>query len=251
MDDNAQDDRARQNEDIRGIARWTRRYAQNRTLVFIVFELVFLAGAALMGGLSILGAWAHKTGHDPLAVGAIIALVGFVVWWVWFSFVGAARLQPRITERLYRGEGQVSIGAPGEKLGCPSCPRWVVPVFVLCVLGHTVATYLDVTPIRYQQPISALYCVPFLSYLSVRMGKAGSPFMLLWPALYGLHAVLIVAGAPVYFERVEALNMLLPIVGYGIVAGVAGHVYSRVALRRLRALARSATAADEERGAGL
>jgi len=251
MDENAEDDRARKNEGVRGIAGWARTYARNRTLSVAVAMVAFLGGCALFGGLSLLAAWAYKAGHSLLAAGAIAALAVFAVWWIWFCFVGAARLLPRVTERLYRTEGQVSIGAPREgEQGCPPVSLWVALVFSLCVAASVVLGVLDITPIRYMQPISALYCVPFLCYLSARIGKAGSPFMLLWPALYGLHAVLIVAGAPVYFERWEALNMLVPVAGYGLLAAVAGHVYSRVALRRLRALAQSPTLADEERGAG-
>jgi len=33
--------------------------------------------------------------------------------------------------------------------------------------------------------------------------------------------------------------MLVPVVGYGVIAGVAAHIYSRYALRRLRTLATS------------
>ena len=65
--------------------------------------------------------------------------------------------------------------------------------------------------------------------------------MALWPALYALHAILLVVGAPIYFEDpYTILNMLVPTAGYGIAAAVAGHVYSRFALRRLRRLAATA-----------
>jgi hypothetical protein len=237
MDENSQGDGARPSEDVRGIARWARRYAQNRTLSVVVAMLVFLAGGAVMAGLSVLAAWAYMAGHGVLATVTVVALAVVVAWWIWFSFAGAARLLPRIAERLYRNEGQVTVGVRGEA-GCPPSARWVALLFALGLTASVVLGVLGILPLRYMQPISALYCVPFLCYLSVRMGRAGSPFMLLWPALYALHAILLVAGAPIYFpERWEVLNMLVPTVGYGLVAALAGHVYSRVALRRLRALA--------------
>jgi hypothetical protein len=62
-----------------------------------------------------------------------------------------------------------------------------------------------------------------------------SPFLLMWPALYAIHAGLLLAGAPIRVEGPwDPLNMLVPTIGYGLVAGLAGHLYSRHALRRLR-----------------
>lgn len=61
---------------------------------------------------------------------------------------------------------------------------------------------------------------------------------LLWPGLYALHAILILAGAPIVLTGPwEALNMLIPIAGYGMLAGLASHAYGRFALHRLRRLA--------------
>ncbi len=62
------------------------------------------------------------------------------------------------------------------------------------------------------QPLSVVYLVPFAVYLWQHLGRP-SPFMLLWPLLYGLHAILVLAGVPVYFEgKLEALNVLIPTV---------------------------------------
>ncbi len=64
--------------------------------------------------------------------------------------------------------------------------------------------------------------------------------MSLWPVLYAIHAALIVAGVPIYFGgALEALNMLIPTIGYGLLSACLAHPYSRVALRRLKALTRS------------
>jgi hypothetical protein len=63
----------------------------------------------------------------------------------------------------------------------------------------------------------------------------------LWPLLYAIHAILIVSGAPIVFTRPwDGLNVLIPIAGYGVVAGLVGHFYSRYALGELKRL----TAAD-------
>ena len=63
--------------------------------------------------------------------------------------------------------------------------------------------------------------------------------MLLWPALYALHAILIIAGVPILFVgRWDSLNMLIPTVGYGLIASLTAHIYSRIQLRRLRRMTR-------------
>jgi len=99
------------------------------------------------------------------------------------------------------------------------------------------------------QPISAIYCVPFLVFLAYILRGEASPLMMLWPALYALHAILIVAGAPIVFAgRWNGLNMLIPGAGYGLLVGLLGHVYSRFALRRLRKAARAGLDADSEAG---
>jgi hypothetical protein len=121
-------------------------------------------------------------------------------------------------------------------------------LFMFCIVAHVGLGVMGFTPIEYMQPISALYVVPFIVYLGTIMRRAGvgSPFMFLWPLLYALHAILLVAGTPVRFGgKLEILNMLVPVAGYGLIAALAGHIYSRIALRRLRALAASAESAGE------
>jgi hypothetical protein len=49
--------------------------------------------------------------------------------------------------------------------------------------------------------------------------------------------VLIVAGAPIAFVgRWEPLNMLVPIIGYGLLTSLIGHLYSRWALHSVRSI---------------
>jgi len=108
-------------------------------------------------------------------------------------------------------------------------------VFVFCALASVGLGLLGLYPIRLMQPISALYLVPFLCYLGLKLRRVGSPFMFLWPGLYAVHAVLLVTGVPIGMGPM--LDMFVPTVGYGLVAALSGHIYNRVALRRLRRLA--------------
>jgi LytS/YehU family sensor histidine kinase len=68
---------------------------------------------------------------------------------------------------------------------------------------------------------------------------AVGPIILLWPALYALHAILIIAGVPILFlGRWDSLNMIIPTIGYGLIASLIAHIYSRIQLRRLRCMTR-------------
>jgi hypothetical protein len=92
-----------------------------------------------------------------------------------------------------------------------------------------------------------LYCVPFLVILTLLMRPAIGWLALLWPALYGLHAILIVAGVPILLTgRWEGLNILVPMAGYGILAGLVAHLYSRYALRRLKRIAQAGLPAGDQ-----
>ena len=78
--------------------------------------------------------------------------------------------------------------------------------------------------------------VPFLVFgIAPRLNGS---LLLLWPGLYGLHAILILAGVPILFTgRWDALNLFLPSAAYGMLAGACALLYSRFALYRLRRLA--------------
>jgi len=235
----AEERRAEQDQQLQEIPKWARRYAQNRTLPVLVGLAIFVGGFLVFGGLSCLVAWAYVHGERLVAGTAMLVLCGFAVWWVWFSFFGGAGIIQRITERLYRTEGSVSLGAR-EECPSPKIPPLAGFLFMFCVAASVGLGILGLLPQKYMQPISALYCVPFLVYLWAKQRPVGSPFMLLWPVLYGLHAILLVAGVPIRFGgKFDVLNVSVPVVGYGIVAALAAHIYSRIALRRLRTLMRS------------
>jgi len=236
-----------QDQDIREIPTWVRRYAENRTLPVVANLVIFLVGFLGIGGLSYLTAWAYVSGHRELAAVSMLFLAAILVFWLWYSFVGGAAITRRITERLYRAEGQVSTGVSPEMVGREAWTRFPVVgfLFMFCIVAHVGLGFMGVLPIRYMQPVSALYVVPLLLYLGTKMRGVGSPFMFLWPALFGLHAILFLVWSPIRFgAKLEMLNMLVPMMGYGLLSALAGHIYSRIALRRLKALAASPPGGD-------
>jgi hypothetical protein len=230
-----------QNQRLQEIPKWASRFARNQTVPVLVVQVIFVLGAALFAGLGCLIGWAHTHDQRTLAVASAVGLFAFSVWWVWFSFFGAGGIIRQISERLSRSQGTASIGPPPFAAGRP------VPLvgflFMFCVLSSVVLGGLGFLPVRYMQPVSAIYVVPFMLHLAAKQWNTGSPFMLLWPTLYAVHAVLIVAGAPI--SRGPGFDIFVPTVGYGFVAAFAGYLYSRFALRRLRAIARSPEAAEE------
>jgi len=237
-------------QDIREIPAWARRYAQNRTLPVVVNMAIFLAGFVGISGLSYLTGWAYVSGHRELAAVSMVCLAAVLVFWVWYSLVGGPAITRAISERLYRAEGQVSTGVPPEMVGREAWTRFPLVgfLFMFCIVAHVGLGFMAYTRIEHMQPISALYVVPFIIYLGTKMRSVGvgSPLMFLWPVLYGLHAILFVAWPPIRFgAKLEMLNMLVPMMGYGLLSALAGHVYSRFALRRLRALAASSEATEE------
>ena len=62
------------------------------------------------------------------------------------------------------------------------------------------------------------------------------PIFLLQPVLYAIHAILILAGVPLFFTGSigPSLNLALPYIVYGLVPFIVGHIYSRYALKKLK-----------------
>ena len=235
--------------DPRAIGKWARIYAQNRSLSVAValgfFAVVFL----MISGGSYLAGQAYLSGHRVMfGVWQMVALAGGVAciylaipWW------GGKRLRT-FAQYLYDREGNVAIS--GKNTGKRKVIGAVAAVlFMACIVLSMILEARDYFPHRYQQPCSAIFMVPFLVVIWILIRPAASWLMLLWPALYGLHAVLIVAGMPILFSgRWDCINMLLPTIGYGLLTTLVMHIYSRFALGRLRHLARTDLPADADRG---
>ena len=64
------------------------------------------------------------------------------------------------------------------------------------------------------------------------------PIYLLYPILYTIHAILIVAGVPLFFATKNfcIFSICLPAIGYGFLPFIIGHIYSRYALKKLKDL---------------
>ena len=222
--------------DSRKLGKWARVYAQNRSLGMVVFMVIYLILSAAIGVPSYFGGEAYRAGQWPLfwmCIAILIVAMAAVVylsmpWW-------GGKLMERIIKRLYAQEGRVQVAPPSTRRR-----RWIGGLlgvaFGSCIAASVAIGILYDIPQQYMQPISAIYFVPFVVALWLLMRPAIGPLALLWPALYAVHAILIVAGAPILFVQRpwDSLNMLIPTVGYGLLSGLISHAYSRFALRKLR-----------------
>ena len=224
--------------DPRDIAKWTRIYAQNRILPVAVNMSVFVLLSLAIGASSYLGARALREENMILLGIGIVVLSLAVTTLIYLSIPrwGGRRME-QIAKWCYAKEGNVAVSSEKPSYP-PRAPGFLIGGMMLCVAASVILGVLGYIPARYMQPVSALYLVPFLVILTFLIRPAVGWLVLLWPALYAVHAVLIVAGVPILFEgKWESLNMLIPVAGYGLLTSLVGHTYSRLALHKVKRLA--------------
>jgi hypothetical protein len=237
-------------EKLKEIPKWTRKYAQNRMLTPIVLMvMVILFGmfvAALVGFPLILAVAGFWKGNMILGcvgivvlVAALVAILKFYIF-IFAKFGGKNRglIDQLIEQRIYGKEGTASMPLPEvtkkmrglDYLVGAICLIWMLGVNSLCIMGYIA--------FKYQQPLMALYFVPafVFEYFFLLWPKVG-PLVLLWPILYTIHAILILAGVPIFFTGyMRFWNMFIPLFGYFLLAYLIGHLYSRYALKKLKGI---------------
>ena len=237
-------------EKLKEIPKWTRKYAQNRTLTLIVLmAMIMLFGMFVAGpvGFSLaLAVAGFRKGNIILGcVGiavlvAVLVAVGICMFIFIRKFGGKNKglIDQLIEQRVYGKEGAVSMPMPksSKKKICLDIVSAVI--FFICFFGSWRLAMAGYIPYQYLQPLSVLYIVPitvcgWYFWQSPRMG----PIYLLFPILYTIHAILIVVGVPLFFtETWGILSLGLPYIGYSFLAYVIGHIYSRYALKKLKGL---------------
>lgn len=229
-------------EDPREIAKWAGRYARSRTIPFLVQWIFIVTLAVVLGLLSQGAVNAYRARQTTLqwCFTAAIAVTTLTV--LWFSVAKWGRVQIwRISQWVYGKEGYVSF----EGRTAPSSParmHWVPIIALLFGVYHLIGAVLvglHVLPMKYLQPYSAPCMVLFLAIMIIRQ-RLGF-WAWLWPILYGIHALFLIAGVPIRFAGSWGgfFDILLPVFGYGFLSMIVGHMYSRYAFRKLRQLARA------------
>ena len=110
-------------------------------------------------------------------------------------------------------------------------------VYMVCLLGSMELGMSGYIEVKYILPFMALFVVPFGVYQYFVLWPRLGHLLLIFPILYAIHAILIIAGVPIFFTGIFAvpLNMLLPLI-YTLLAFMIGHLYSRYALKKLKGI---------------
>jgi hypothetical protein len=230
----------RPNENLKDLPKWADRYARNRTMPALLLMILFFLGFAVFALLGNGLRAAFEAGQTALGVALSVVLAAAVAGWIWAIFSGAMnRLGMGVAKRYYEQEGAV-VARSGERPEW-SWRSWII--FAALITSPVVAGLLPVDP-RYALPAVACYVVPLLVWWALTDGKIALPMGLLWPALYALHAVAMMLGAPLVIAGDAGQTAMWPLLGYMFLALLAAHIYSRYALKRMREISRGA--ADEE-----
>ena len=234
-------------EKLKEIPKWTRKYAQNRTLTIIVLMamiMLFSMFVAVLVGFPLgLAAIGFRKGNIILGCVGIAVLVAtlaaisiFLIIFI-SKFGGKNRglIDQLIDQRIYRKEGTASMPLPKLSKKRKRLDIVLAIVYGVLLIGSMELGMLGYIPVKYFLPFTALFVVPFGVYQYFIMQPRLGPVLLIFPILYAIHAILIVAGVPIFFTGTFAvpLNMLVPII-YNFLAYLIGHLYSRYALKKLK-----------------
>ena len=236
-------------EKLKDIPKWTRRYAQNRTLTILVLMLMItvlsMIIAVTVGFLLGLTVISFRKGNIILGcVGAVIlvAVVAAIVKFYIFMFKkfggkNKGLLDQIIDRRVYGREGFASNPQPKLTKKRKYIDIFAGILYIVCLIGTMELGMLGYIPVKYLLPIMAIFVVPFGVYQYYVLKPRLGPVLLIFPILFAVHAILILVGVPIYFTGTFAvpLNMLLPLI-YTILSFMIGHFYSRYALKKLKSL---------------
>jgi len=226
---------------LKDIPKWTRRYAQNRTLTIFVLMVMICLVSGVVAVPAALAVVAFQKGNIILALVSIALLVAVSIFLIIFvsKFGGKNRglIDQLVEQWIYGKEGAVSM--PGPKIMKENSWLEIVfsVVFFICFFGSWYLSEEGYIAFKYLQHVSAIYFVPFLVFeYFLRRPRLG-PILLVCPILYTIHAILIVAGVPIFFTgNFYILSICLPLLVYTFLTYVIGHVYSRYALKKLKGL---------------
>ena len=228
-------------ERLKEISKWAQRYAENRTLPFLLGMLTNLFIFAAIGFPSYFGGRAYRSGNTLLLWICILSLI-IVISLLIFCAVPkwGGKYDEQLIRWLYRKEGQVKLALP-EKTKKHRLAGWIAGLLLgICVMITILLVVFCDLPIKYMQPVSAIFVIPLIIAIGIWQPPSINPagfLVWLWPILYVVHAILIVAGVPIVFHGPwTMLNILIPIIGYGILCALPGHFYSRYALKKLKGL---------------
>lgn len=226
-------------EKLKEIPKWTRKYAQNRTLTNFLVMVIFMLISMVIAVLSYSAGAAFIKGNITVLRVCIVVLFAILVFVfiISVSKFGGVIIRRWLDRLIYDREGTALMPEPKST----KKKKWLGFVFVavvfICIQGSYYLSMEGYISFKYLQPISALFLVPSLVHLYFIQRPRIGPLFLICPILYTIHAILIVAGVPIYFTGYSGIwNMAIPLFGYTFLAHVIAHLYSRYALKKLKGL---------------
>ncbi len=226
------DSQTQDTEKLKEIQKWTRIYAENRTLPFLINMSTSLFLFIALGGLFYVAGNAYRA-QNMLLCWICISAAAIV-------FIAGMCASTFIERRLYRKEGQVKLALPEKTKKHRLAGVIAGLILIICIIISVLLVVFCNLPVKYMQPISALCVIPLIIAVGIWQPPSIKPagfLVWLWPTLYVIHAILIVAGVPIHFNHPWIfLNIAVPIAGYGILCAFIGHIYSRYALKKLKGL---------------
>ncbi|HEW78468.1 MAG TPA: hypothetical protein ENH34_00655 [Phycisphaerales bacterium] len=239
MNDKRNQNPAEDLKKLKEIPKWTRKYAQNRMLTtFVLIVMTCLISVSI--GVPLLLVWiAFVKGNMILAGVGIALLVAILIFLIIFlsKFGGKNRglIDQKIERWIYGKEGTTSMPVPKLTKKKKWLDLVVAMIFMVCLLGSMFLSMEGYIAFKYLQPVSAIYIVPFFVFQYFLQRPRLGPLVLICPILYAIHAILIVAGVPIFFTgNLGMLSIGLPVFGYTFLAYMIGHLYSRYALKKLK-----------------
>ncbi|MFX0201944.1 MAG: hypothetical protein ACFFCW_38020 [Candidatus Hodarchaeota archaeon] len=227
-------------KELKEIPKWTRKYAQNRTLTNFLVMVIFMFISMVIVALSYTAGAAFIKGNITVLRVCIVVLFAIVVFVfiICVSKFGGVIIRRWLDRLIYDHEGTALMPEPKST----KKKKWLGFVFVavvfICIQGSYYLSMEGYISFKYLQPISALFLVPFLVHLYLIQRPRIGPLFLICPILYTIHAILIIAGVAIYFKGYSGIwNMAIPFFGYTFLAHIICHVYSRYALKKLKGLA--------------
>ena len=228
-------------EKLKEIPKWTRKYAQNRTLTtFVIIVMICLMSMVIIAPLLTMIVF---TRENMILFSACIAVsvaifISLIILVSKFGGKNRGLIDQQIDKWIYRKEGTATVPVP--KL--TKKKKWldiVSGVIVsICILGTMHLAMVGYISFKYLQPVSAIFIVPVFVFQYFLQRPRLGPVLLICPILYTIHAILIVAGVPIFFTGIlGTFNMVIPLWGYMFLTYAIGHVYSRYALKKLKGLA--------------
>ena len=236
-------------EKLKEIPKWTRKYAQNRTLTtFVVIVMICLMSMVIGFPLAFTIAAFVKGNMILFWVGIALFVVVSIFLIIFLSKFGGKNrglIGQKIDQWIYGKEGAVSMPLSKTTKKMKWLDIVVALVAGVCMIG-TMHLYMDgYISVKYLLPVTAIYGVPFLVFQYFFQRPRLGPLLLLCPILYATHAILIIAGMPIFLTGKWGIgNMAIPLFGYTFSVYAIGHIYSRYALRKLKNLNHSEEGAN-------